>query len=368
MTFSASNELSPVGRSELRVQLQSLDGVGNSVDDTLTRTMATGEEFEVAQLIIRRRLYAVMNRLFGTKFAANVLLHHVAMFKNLSSLDAILVREAKPDVSLRGDLTSDLPRFARALRFVRRQQVSSLQRSSARVTASGRPLGAVTGEFERSVADDAVLRAGVSSSNVGAFARAVERVLAVRLVIGAKLAWVSLKRRAAFLAFEVNSFDGVVGSARCAQSGRVAGHGAVFSAVPDLFGADSELGRAVSADKRLSLSVAAMDGRVGLSARCGAELGVQVPVGLTELRPAIHASLVGGRQPNVAVRVIASLCVVALSGAKDAMRFLRSNCEFLAASLAGNGDWHLSPRGGVSTAYYYNTNVALSTANTNGVN
>src|SRR5579859_7485335 len=89
------------------------------IDDALTGTVTRSEKLKVGKHIVRSvARVLVVDRLLGSQFAAKVLLHHVAMLKDLAAFDAVLVGKPKTDVALLRNASLNLARLGRAQAFV----------------------------------------------------------------------------------------------------------------------------------------------------------------------------------------------------------------------------------------------------------
>ena len=94
------------------VQSQYLDGERYLVDHALAGAMSATEQFKVFQTIFGALAVYVMYGFFWVKFAAQVLLHHVAMFEHFRLFAVVRQRGyGQPDVPVTFNVTSDVAGF-----------------------------------------------------------------------------------------------------------------------------------------------------------------------------------------------------------------------------------------------------------------
>jgi len=171
---------------EFGVRLDQVQCPSDLFVDTLSRTVPAGEKLKIAGVIIRDRLQTVVNRFFGMKFATKFLLHHVAVLKDFSSFDAVLVRESKADIPAFNRFPLNFSRLRWVDTFVSRDKTLALKCSAARVTACSGSVSAVTGSGERGSAISAGPSLGVGAADIRAVSRAIERVLVPCFAVGAQ--------------------------------------------------------------------------------------------------------------------------------------------------------------------------------------
>jgi hypothetical protein len=237
---------------ELGVVEQNLDRPLDLFGDALSGAVTAGEKFEVRQIVVRGRFDPVMDGFVGPQDSAKVLLHDEPVFKDFSTFDAVLVRESQPNVALFRDVPGNFSGVRRALLFVAVDEILALKGATARIAARLGSIFAVPGRGEDRRADRAGLRVDGSPADMRAFPRAIERVFAEHLVVGAKFARISLKRFAAVFAGKLNRHDVGPGSAVNIFVGAVTHRAAKPSA---------SLGVSVRAGEAFSALVAGQIGR-----------------------------------------------------------------------------------------------------------
>jgi len=351
---------------EVRVDGQHFDAPSYNVGNGMPRSMVSSAKLQVADVVIRSRRELMVNRLGRQKLSSEKLLHDVAVFKDFTPLSTGYVREAKNDVAVSVDAPRYFAGFGGADTFIAGDQVLALKLTAARIAAGIGSAKTVTLYSERRSTHDAIFVVNTFTADVGALARAVERILTKLLVVLAKLPRVSAERISARLAGKLNGFDVVRRAAFSRKVIGVAGMGAKLPAVANILWRGCELFAAVSAGKRLALAVASVCRRVGFAACCGAELGVEVAADVAELLSAVTAGALSRRQALVVILPISAVVVVALSRAENAMGFLGSYGKRLAAVLAVESDRHETLLADVVQGVIYNALWGVSTDNIQG--
>jgi hypothetical protein len=87
------------GEAEVGVLSQYLDGELHLVDDSLSGSVAAGEQLKIFGPIIGSQTIDVVNRLFSQQFSTDLLLHDVSMLEHVSGGLSADARNHDPDVA-----------------------------------------------------------------------------------------------------------------------------------------------------------------------------------------------------------------------------------------------------------------------------
>lgn len=209
---SGLGEYVPCFRKEIRIVEYDLDCPVDLLGDALSRSVSAGEKLKIRQVVVGRRFQPVMDGFFFGQFSAKVLLHHVAMFKNVFASNAVYGWESKQNIA--SHFSANHRSFsAWTFAFVFRDQVSLLQRATTRIAASSGPGEADASSGERLFAEFAGSSRNVGSTDVRACAGAVLGVLAPLFSVRSEMPRRKLERVSAVPACESNSGDDGFGSA-----------------------------------------------------------------------------------------------------------------------------------------------------------
>lgn len=199
------HQLEPGFSDEFRVVGKDLDCPRHLIDDALSRPMTRRKKLKIFEpIVVAISGSFVMDCFVGVKFAAKVLLHHMAMLKNLSPLDAVLVRKPQSDIALASDVALNLSLFGWTKAFVLRQLkgFSTLRTAKRAAPVAGTSPSPLWRDGFSALS--AIVNLSQALSLASTFASAVQRFLSPMISVASKAPRQERKAIAAVVACEVD--------------------------------------------------------------------------------------------------------------------------------------------------------------------